>query len=147
MNSDRVPTTTRGRAWPSIQRVAVTADVASGALGVPVGEPTTRPGEGNSTCSYRPADASAQGFVLLTTYSTTGTQAVLDGAAQQFPDAAPVDGVGDAAVISLQAHAIGFLSDDTVFALGLLVQAPDGQLLPVEADQLIAAANAVLDGQ
>jgi len=34
-----------------------------------------------------------------------------------------------------------------VFGLGLLVQAPDGQLLPVEADQLIAAANAVLDGQ
>ncbi|MBA3802925.1 MAG: hypothetical protein H0X22_08470 [Acidimicrobiia bacterium] len=75
MNSDRVPTTTRGHTWPSIQRVAVTADVASGALGVPVGEPTTQPGE------------------------------------------------------------------------GILVQAPDGQLLPVEADQLIAAANAVLDGQ
>jgi len=94
----------------------LTPDVAAAALGVPVGDPTTQPGEGNSTCSYAPADGSAKGFVLLTTYAVTGTQAVLDGAAQEFPGAIPVDGVGDAARVSVQAQVIGVLSGDVVFA-------------------------------
>jgi hypothetical protein len=126
----------------------LTPAAAGVALGVAVGEALTQPGEGNVTCGYRPADPSAQGFVSLTTYSAVGTEAVLDqAAAQNFPDSKPVDGVGDAARVSLQGQAIGVLFGHTVFALGLFPQAADGQLLPVTEDQLIAAARAVLDGQ
>ncbi|MGI9053563.1 MAG: DUF3558 family protein, partial [Ilumatobacteraceae bacterium] len=84
----------------------LTPEVAAAALGVAVGDPTTQPGEGNSTCSYMPADGTA-GFVLLTTYTATGTEAVLDTAAQAFPGAVPVDGVGDAARVSVEAQVIG----------------------------------------
>jgi hypothetical protein len=127
--------------------VLLTAAVATKALGVPVGEKITQPGQGNTTCAYRPADSAAQGIVTLTVYGVTGSEAVLETAALQFPDAVPVDGVGDAARVSVQGQAIGVLSGQTVFALGLFLQQPDGSLLPVSEDQLVAAARAVLDGQ
>ncbi|MCU1360080.1 MAG: hypothetical protein JWN99_1369 [Ilumatobacteraceae bacterium] len=126
----------------------LTASVAAAILAQPVGESITQPGEGNTTCGYRPADPAAQGFVSLTLYSVAGTEAVLDAAASgAFPDAKAVDGVGDAARVSMQGQAIGVLTGRTVFALGVFPQAADGQLLPVTEDQLIAAAHAVLDGQ
>jgi hypothetical protein len=125
----------------------LTAAVASQALGVPVGDKLTQPGEGNTTCGYRPADPAAQGFVSLTLYGVTGSKAVLDAAATQFPDAEPVDGVGDAAVLSMQTQAIGVLNGDTVFALGLFPQQADGKLAPITKDQLITLARAVLAGQ
>ena len=125
----------------------LTAAVATQALGVPVGDKITQPGEGNTTCAYRPADPGAQGIVTLTLYGVIGSEAVLDTAALQFPDAAPVDGVGDSARVSVQGQAIGVLTGQTVFALGLFLQNPDGSLLPVSKDQLIAAARAVLAGQ
>ncbi len=125
----------------------LTAAVATQALGVPVGEKITQPGEGNTTCAYRPADPGAQGIVTLTLYGVIGSEAVLDTAALQFPDAEPVDGVGDSARVSVQGQAIGVLNGQTVFALGLFLQNPDGSLLPVSKDQLIAAARAVLAGQ
>ena len=125
----------------------LTAAVATQALGVPVGGKITQPGQGNTTCAYRPADPGSQGIVTLTLYGVTGSEAVLDTAALQFPDAVPVDGVGDAARLSVQGQAIGVLTGHTVFALGLFLQQPDGSLLPVSKDQLIAAARAVLAGQ
>jgi hypothetical protein len=125
----------------------LTAAAASQALGVPVGEPITQPGEGNTTCAYRPADPGAQGLVALTLYGVTGSEAVLETAASQFPGAKPVDGLGDAARISVESQTIGVLTGSTVFAIGLYPQQSDGQLLPVNEDQLIAAARAVLDGQ
>ena len=125
----------------------LTAAVATQALGVPVGDKITQPGQGNTTCAYRPADSRSQGIITLTLYGVTGSEAVLDTAALQFPDAVPVDGVGDAARLSMQGQAIGVLTGQTVFALGLFLQQPDGSLLPVSKDQLIAAARAVLDGQ
>lgn len=125
----------------------LTAAAATQALGVPVGEKITQPGQGNTTCAYRPADPGSQGIVTLTLYGATGSEAVLDTAALQFPDAVPVDGVGDAARLSVQGQAIGVLTGQTVFALGLFLQQPDGSLLPVSKDQLIAAARAVLAGQ
>ena len=125
----------------------LTAAVASQALGMPVGDKITQPGEGNTTCGYRPADPAAQGFVSLTLYGVTGTEAVLDAAATQFPDAESVDGVGDSARVSVQSQAIGVLTGSTVFALGLFPQQADGQLVPITKDQLIALARAVLAGQ
>jgi hypothetical protein len=125
----------------------LTPAIATQALGVPAGEPITQPGEGNTTCAYRPADAGAQSLVVLTLYGVTGSEAVLDAAAAQFPGAEPVDGLGDAARISMQSQAIGVLSGTTVFAVGLYPQQADGQLLPITKDQLVAVARAVLDGQ
>ncbi|MEP7202878.1 MAG: hypothetical protein ABI894_09730 [Ilumatobacteraceae bacterium] len=125
----------------------LTASVATQVLGVPVGEKITQPGEGNTTCAYRPADPGAQGIVTLTLYGVTGSVAVLDAAALEFPDAQSVDGLGDAARVSVQSQAIGVLTGSTVFALGLFPQQPDGTLLPITKDQLVAAARAVLDGQ
>jgi hypothetical protein len=125
----------------------LTAAIASQALGVPAGEPITQPGEGNTTCAYRPADPGAQGMVVLTLYGVSGSEAVLDAAAQQFPGAEPVDGLGDAARVSVQSQVIGILTGSTVFAIGLYLQQSDGQLLPVTKDQLVAVARAVLAGQ
>ncbi|MEY2446070.1 MAG: hypothetical protein QOE00_2650 [Ilumatobacteraceae bacterium] len=125
----------------------LTAAIAAQALGVPVGAPITQPGSGNSTCAYRPADPGAQSLVALTLYGVTGSPAVLDTAAAQFPGAEPVDGLGDAARVSVQSQAIGVLSGATVFAIGLYPQQADGQLVPVTKDQLIAVAHAVLGGQ
>jgi len=125
----------------------LTAAVAGQALGMAVGDKSTQPGEGNTTCGYRPADPAAQGFVSLTLYGVTGSEAILNSAAQQFPDAEAVDGIGDAALLSMQGQAIGVLSGTTVFALGLFPQQADGQLVPVTKDQLIALAHAVLAGQ
>jgi hypothetical protein len=125
----------------------LTAAAAAKALGVPVGEPITQPGDGNTTCAYRPADSGAQGMVVLTLYGVTGSTAILDAAALQFPGAEPVDGLGDAARVSVQSQVIGVLSGTTVFAIGLYPQQADGSLLPVSKDQLVAAAHAVLDGQ
>lgn len=125
----------------------LTAAAATKALGVPVGEPITQPGEGNTTCAYRPADPGAQGLVVLTLYGVTGSVAVLDAAASQFPGAEPVDGLGDAARVSVQSQTIGVLTGSTVFAIGLYPQQSDGQMLPVSKDQLVAAAHVVLDGQ
>jgi hypothetical protein len=125
----------------------LTAAVATQALGVPAGEPLTQPGEGNTTCAYRPADPGAQGMVVLTLYGVSGSEAVLDAAAQQFPGAEPVDGLGDAARVSVESQVIGVLTGSTVFAIGLYLQQADGQLLPVTKDQLVAVAHAVLDGQ
>jgi hypothetical protein len=151
-----IPTTDAGATTSAASSVAhptsdpcdlLTAAVATKALGVPVGEKITQPGQGNTTCAYRPADSAAQGIITLTVYGVTGSEAVLDTAALQFPDAVPVDGVGDAARVSVQGQAIGVLSGQMVFALGLFLQQPDGSLLPVSKDQLVAAARAVLDGQ
>ncbi len=125
----------------------LTALVATQVLGGAVGAPISTPGEGNATCTYHSEDPAAHGFVYLTTYTATGTQAVLDQAALSFPDAKAVEGVGDAAQVSPAAQAIGVLFGDTVFGLGLVLQSSDGQLLPVGEDQLIAAAQAVLSGQ
>jgi hypothetical protein len=125
----------------------LTPAIATQALGQPVGAPITQPGSGNTTCAYRPADSSAQSLVALTLYGVTGTEAVLDSAAAQFPGAEVVDGLGDAARVSVQSQAIGVLSGSTVFAIGLYPQQADGQLLPVTKDQLVAVARAVLDGQ
>ena len=125
----------------------LTTAIATQALGVPAGEPITQPGEGNTTCAYRPADPGAQGMVVLTLYGVSGSEAVLDAAAQQFPGAEPVDGLGDAARVSVQSQVIGVLTGSTVFAIWLLLQQADGQLLPVTKDQLVAVAHAVLDGQ
>jgi hypothetical protein len=125
----------------------LTAAIATQALGVPAGEPITQPGEGNTTCGYRPADSSTQGIVVLTLYGVSGSEAVLDAAATQFPGAEPVEGLGDAARVSVQSQVIGVLTGTTVFAIGLYPQQSDGQLLPVTKDQLVAVARAVLDGQ
>jgi|GEM_PF-3750731 len=125
----------------------LTAAIATQALGVPAGEPLTQPGEGNTTCGYRPADPGTQGIVVLTLYGVSGSEAVLDAAATQFPGAEPVDGLGDAARVSVQSQVIGVLTGTTVFAIGLFPQKSDGQLLPVTKDQLVAVAHAVLDGQ
>ncbi len=83
----------------------------------------------------------------MTLYGVTGSEAVLETAASQFPGAEPVDGLGDAARVSVQSQAIGVLTGSTVFAIGLYPQQSDGQPLPVNEEQLIAAARAVLDGQ
>jgi hypothetical protein len=125
----------------------LTAAIATQALGVPAGAPITQPGEGNTTCAYRPADPAAQGMVVLTLYGVSGSEAVLNAAAQQFPGAEPVDGLGDAARVSVQSQVIGVLTGSTVFAIGLYLQQSDGQLLPVTKDQLVSVAHAVLDGQ
>ncbi len=124
----------------------LTPAVAGEALGVPVGDKITQPGQGNTTCAYRPADPAAQGLVSLTLYGVTGSEAVLDAAATQFPDAKSVDGVGDSARVSVQSHAVGVLTGSTVFALGLYPQQADGQLSPITEDQLLAVARAVLAG-
>jgi hypothetical protein len=125
----------------------LTAAVAAQALGMPVGEPITKPGEGNITCAYHPADSGVHGLVILTLYGVVGSEAVLDAAALQFPGAEPVDGLGDAARVSVQSQVVGVLSGSTVFAIGLYTQQANGQLLPVSKDQLVAVARTVLDGK
>jgi hypothetical protein len=125
----------------------LTASVATAALGVAVGEPLRQPGEGNETCAFHPADTAAKGFVYLTTYSAEGSPELLAEAATTFRDAESVDGLGDAAVVSLEGQAVGVLFGHTVFALGLILQSSDGQVQPITKDQLIAAARSVLDGQ
>ncbi|MEO5724205.1 MAG: hypothetical protein ABIQ39_02875 [Ilumatobacteraceae bacterium] len=135
------------RATPTDPCDLLTAAIASQALGVAVGNKITQSGKGNTTCGYRPADPTAQGFVSLTLYGVTGSEVVLDAAAAQFPDAESVDGVGDAARLSMRSQAIGVLTGSTVFAVGLFPQKADGQLVPITKDQLIAVARAVLAGQ
>lgn len=125
----------------------LTASVAAQAIGAAVGAPITQPGQGNSSCAYRPADPGAQSLVVLTLYGVHGSEADLDAAATQFPGAEPVDGVGDAARVSVQSQVIGVLSGSTIFGIGLYPQQADGQLLSVTEDQLIAVARAVLDGR
>lgn len=125
----------------------LTASVAAQAIGAAVGAPITQPGQGNSSCAYRPADPGAQSLVVLTLYGVHGSEADLDAAATQFPGAEAVDGVGDAARVSVQSQVIGVLSGSTIFGIGLYPQQADGQLLPVTEDQLIAVAHAVLDGR
>ncbi len=124
----------------------LTATIASQALGTPVGDKITQAGEANVTCGYRPADLTEHGFVSLTLYEVAGSEAVLDAASAQFPDSESVDGVGDAARVSVQGQAIGVLVGSSVFAIGLFPQQANGQLVPVTKDQLIALASAVLAG-
>ena len=116
--------------------------IAEDALDVPVGDPKDFPGQGNETCAYTTADGTGQ--VLLTTYAVKGTTAALDQAATQFTNAYAVDGVGDAARVSLEDHAIGVLTGDFVFGMALVLPGSDQDVTPVTEAQLVKLANAVL---
>lgn len=116
--------------------------IAEDALGVPVGDPKDFPGQGNDTCGYTTADGVGQ--VLLTTYAAKGTTAALDQAATQFTNAYAVNGVGDAARVSLEDHAIGVLTGDFVFGMALMLPGSDQDVTPVTEAQLVKLANAVL---
>ena len=124
----------------------LTKTIAEAALGIPAGAPTHTPGQGNETCTYRAADAPETAMVFLTTYAAKGTDAVLDQAAAQFANAYAVDGVGDAARVSIEEHAIGVLKGDIVFGIGLIPPGPGQGITPVTEAQMIKLATAVLAG-
>jgi hypothetical protein len=124
----------------------LTRGIAEDALGVTVGEPSQTPGEGNATCTYKGTDTSKTAMVYLTTYAAKGSVTVLDQAAAQFANARPVDGVGDAARISLEEHAIGVLDGDVVFGIGLIPPSTGQAIAPVTESQMVELANAVLAG-
>ncbi|MEO5843102.1 MAG: DUF3558 family protein [Acidimicrobiales bacterium] len=120
--------------------------IAEDALGVPVAAPTQVPGPGNETCNYRATDTSVTAMVYLTTYTAKGTTAALDQAAAQFKNAYAVSGVGDAARVSIDEHAIGVLKGDFVFAVGLIPPTKGQTITPVTEAQMVKLANAVLAG-
>jgi hypothetical protein len=123
-----------------------TQEMAEAALDAPVGPATKQPGEGNVTCYYTPADGSANVFALLTTYVGSGEDALATATAE-FPDARPVQGLGDAAFVSRQGHAIGVAVDDLLFAMSLLkADAFTGDPAVAEAE-LIEAAHVVVDSR
>ena len=122
----------------------LTKKIAEDALGVAVGDAKDVPGQGNETCVYSGADKTAVAKVLLTTYSTPGTTAGLDQAAAQFTNAYAVDGVADAARVSIEDHTIGVLEGDFVFGLTLIPPSQGQDLAPVTEAQLVTVANAVL---
>jgi hypothetical protein len=124
--------------------VLLTKQIAEQALGIPVGAPHEAPGQGNETCNYPAADTSQIARVYLTTYAAIGSVAVLDQAAAQFTNAHAVDGVGDAARVSLEDHAIGVLKGDLVFGIGLIPPSQAQDITPVTEQQMIKLANAVL---
>jgi hypothetical protein len=124
----------------------LTKGIAEGALGVPVGPATRTPGEGNVTCSYKPADGASNVLVLLTTYAGSG-EAALATATKAFPDAKPVPNLGDMALVSRQGHAIGVSIDDLLFGMSLVrADAFDVSPAVVEA-QLITLAHTVVDAR
>lgn len=111
---------TEGKGTPKTDPCELlTAAMAEGALGVPVGPPTTIPGSGNVTCQYTPADGTKNVFALLTTYAASG-KAALATATAEFPDAKPVPNLGDAALVSRKGHAIGVSVGDLLFGMSLL---------------------------
>ena len=120
----------------------LTKKIAEDALGVQVGGPKDFPGQGNETCGYTTADGVGQ--VLLTTYGAKGTAVALDQAAKAFTNAYAVEGVGDAARVSLEDHAIGVLRGDFVFGMALMLPGPDQNITPVTEAQLVKLANALL---
>ena len=122
----------------------LTKDIAETALGVPVAPAKQTPGQANETCSYRVADKSSVATVFLTTYAAKGTEALLDAAAAQFTKAYAVDGVGDAARVSLEDHAIGVLKGDVVIAIGLIPPSNGTDIAPVTEAQLVNVAKAVV---
>lgn len=124
----------------------LTKQIAEQALGIPVGAPTQAPGQGNETCNYDAADKSVLARVYLTTYAVKGSVAVLDQAAAQFTNAYAVEGVGDAARVSIEEHAIGVLKGDFVFAIGLIPPSHGQDITPVTEQQMVKLANAVLAG-
>lgn len=121
----------------------LTASMATSALGVPVGPATTTPLPGSSTCFYKPADGSPNVYVLLTTYAAHG-KAALQTATKEFPDAAAIADLGDAALISRRGHAIGVAAGNLLFAISLL--RPDGlNDTPAAVEsQLVGLARTVL---
>jgi hypothetical protein len=120
----------------------LTKKIAEDALGVPVVGPKDYAGQGNETCAYTTADGVGQ--VLLTTYAATGSAAALDAAATQFTKAYAVKGVGDAARVSLEDHAIGVLKGDFVFGMALRLPGSDQNITPVTEAQLVKLANVLL---
>jgi hypothetical protein len=125
----------------------LTKKIAEDALGVAVGDAKDVPGQGNETCVYSGADKTTVAKVLLTTYSTPGTTAGLDQAAAQFTNAYAVNGVADAARVSIEDHTIGVLEGDFVFGLTLIPPSQGQDLAPVTEAQLVTVANAVLAGR
>jgi hypothetical protein len=152
-SSSQAPTTTTpasgsGSGTPSLKPCdLLTKTIAEDALGVPVGDAKDVPGEGNETCVYSGADKAVIAKVLLTTYSTPGTTAGLDQAAAQFKNAYAVNGVADAARVSIEDHTIGVLDGDFVFGLTLIPPSQGQDLAPVTEAQLVTIANAVLAGR
>ncbi|MEO8696397.1 MAG: DUF3558 family protein [Acidimicrobiales bacterium] len=123
----------------------LTKKIAEEALGIAVGAPTQAPGQGNETCNYRATDTSVTAMVYLTTYAAKGSTAALDQAAAQFKNAYAVNGVGDAARVSVDEHAIGVLKGDFVFAVGLIPPSRGQVITPVTEAQMVKLANAVLE--
>lgn len=137
----------KGSGTPKTDPCALlTKGMAEGALGLAVGPSTKTVLPGNVTCTYKPADGRPNVFVLLTTYSASG-QAALATATKVFRDAKPVTGLGDAALVSRQAHAVGVVSGDLLFALSML--RPDGLSVSPETveAQVITLARTVLSSR
>jgi hypothetical protein len=122
----------------------LTKKIAEDALGVAVGDAKEVAGQGNETCAYSGADASVLAKVLLTTYAAAGSKAVLDQAATQFTNSYAASGVGDAARISIEDHAIGVLKGDFVFGMTLIPPGTGQNLAPVTEAQLVKVASAVV---
>ena len=121
----------------------LTKAIAETALGGPVRDAKQSSGPGNETCSYRVVDNTSIAQVYVTTYAAKGTEAGLDAAAAQFKNAYAVDGVGDAARVSLEDHAIGVLKGDVVIGIGMIAPGNDQGLAPVTEKQLVDVAKSV----
>ena len=124
----------------------LTKKIAEEALGIPVGAAMLAPGEGNETCNYPAADKAQVARVYLTTYAVKGTLPVLNQAATQFKNAYAVNGVGDAARVSIEDHVIGVLKGDFVFGVGMIPVSQGQTIAPVTEAQLVKLANAILAG-
>lgn len=124
----------------------LTKAIAETALGGAVRDAKQSSGPGNATCSYRVVDNTSIAQVYLTTYAAKGTEPLLDAAAAQFANAYAVEGVGDAARVSLDAHAIGVLKGDMVIAIGFIPPSDGQGLAPVTEKQLVGVATAVVAG-
>lgn len=121
----------------------LTESMAEGSLGLAVGAPTKTPGEGNVTCLYTPADGRPNVMVLLTTYAESG-EAKLAEITKMFPDAAPVDDLGDAAIVSRRGHAIGVSIDGLLFGMSLMREDAFDVDPAVSEAQLITLAHLVV---
>ncbi len=114
----------------------ITASEASSFAGATFEKGTEAPFSGGTDCIYQ----SGPSAVIVQIFSAPGSAQALAAAAPQFaPDAAPIDGIGDAAYFSVDEGTIGVLKNGKIFTVTV---SANGQ--PASKDIVEAAAKTAL---
>lgn len=115
----------------------LTAQDASDLTGVDFGPGQNEPFEAGTACIY----IDGTSVVGVQVYSAPGTEELLAANAPLFAlDAAPIDGIGEAAYFSESEASIGVLQDGLIFSITIAIDAQ-----PAPRDTVLAAAEVVLE--